>query len=150
MQITETTSNTINGNDRIESILLQGINATSSQLTLSDQLYRQAKIDEENRCLKKKSKTDGELSKKKGKKLSEKSDRTLIDDNNDDDIYPTVKVIRGGELPEDATENGNEDNDYDVTVGKNKNYDTHRALNIDLNEKPIQSIPASPPPLISQ
>ncbi|CAF1424448.1 unnamed protein product [Rotaria sordida] len=51
---TETISDNINGNDRIESILSQGANATSSQLTLSDQLYCQAKIDEENGRLKKK------------------------------------------------------------------------------------------------
>ncbi|CAF4235784.1 unnamed protein product, partial [Rotaria sordida] len=60
---TETTSDTINGNDYIELTLSQGTNATSLQLILSDQLYRQAKIDEGNR---------------------------LIHDN-DDDIYPTVK-----------------------------------------------------------
>ncbi|CAF4202770.1 unnamed protein product [Rotaria sordida] len=52
--MTETTSDTINGNDCIELTLSQGTNATSSQLILSDQLYHQAKIDEENRCLKKK------------------------------------------------------------------------------------------------
>ncbi|CAF4387955.1 unnamed protein product, partial [Rotaria sordida] len=51
---TETTSGTINGNDCIELTLSQGTNATSLQLTLSDQLYRQAKIDEGNRRLKKK------------------------------------------------------------------------------------------------
>ncbi|CAF4718978.1 unnamed protein product, partial [Rotaria magnacalcarata] len=34
------------------------------QLSLSDQLYRQSKIDEENRRLKKKSKSDGGSSKK--------------------------------------------------------------------------------------
>ncbi|CAF2526332.1 unnamed protein product [Rotaria sp. Silwood2] len=143
---TEITSTTINGNGRTDLPLSQGTNATSSQLTLSDQLYRQAKIDEENRRLKKKSKTDGE-SLKKGKKSSKKSDATAIDDN-DDDIYPTVKVTRGGELPEGATESGNEDNDHNLTVGKNKKYDPHRALNIDLNEKRIQSI--STPSLTSQ
>ncbi|CAF1176469.1 unnamed protein product [Rotaria sordida] len=149
-QQTETNSNTINGNDRIESTLSQRTNATSSQLTLSNQLYRQTKIDEENRRLKKKSKIDSESS-KKGKKSSKKSDTTIIDDN-DDDIYPTIKVTRGGELPEDATQSGNEDNDHDETFGKNKKYDPHRALNIDLNEKSIQSIPTSqpPPPLTSQ
>ncbi|CAF1227393.1 unnamed protein product [Rotaria sp. Silwood1] len=138
----ETTSDTVNGNDRTESPLSQGAHATSLQLTLSDQLYRQAKIDEENRRLKKKSKTDSESS-KKGKKSSKKSDTTAIDDN-DDDIYPTVKVTRGGELPEGATESGNEDNDHHVIVRKNKKYDPHRALNIDLNEKPMQAISTSP------
>ncbi|CAF1392165.1 unnamed protein product [Rotaria sordida] len=118
---TETTSDIINGNVRIELTLSQGTNATSSQLTLSDQLYRQVKIDEENR---------------------------LIHDN-DDDIYPTVKVTRDGELPENATESENKDNDNDVRVEKNKKYDLYRALNIDLNEKPIQSIPI-PSPLTSQ
>ena len=70
---------------------------------------------------------------------------------NDDDIYPTVKVTRGGELPENATESENEDNDNDndVRVEKNKKYDPYRTLNIDLNEKPIQSIPI-PSPLTSQ
>ncbi|CAF1333820.1 unnamed protein product [Rotaria sordida] len=113
--MTETTSGIINGNDCIELTLSQGTNATSSQLTLSNQLYRQAKIDEENR---------------------------LIPDN-DDDIYPTVKVTRDGKLPENATESENKDNDNDndVCVEKNKKYDPYRALNIDLNEKPIQSIP---------
>ncbi|CAF4034246.1 unnamed protein product [Rotaria sordida] len=118
---TETTSDIINGNVRIELTLSQGTNATSLQLTLSDQLYRQVKIDEENR---------------------------LIHDN-DDDIYPTVKVTRDGELPENATESENKDNDNDVRVEKNKKYDLYRALNIDLNEKPIQSIPI-PSPLTSQ
>ncbi|CAF1267558.1 unnamed protein product [Rotaria sordida] len=118
---TETTSDTINGNDCIELTLSQGTNATSLQLTLSDQLYRQAKIDEENR---------------------------LIHDN-DDDIYPTVKVTRDGELPENTTESENKDNDNDVRVEKNKKYDLYRALNIDLNEKSIQSI-SMPSPWTSQ
>ncbi|CAF1467481.1 unnamed protein product, partial [Rotaria sordida] len=120
-----TTLDTINGNDRIESTLSQGTNVT-----------------------RKKSKPDDESS-KKGKKSLKKSNITVIDDN-DDDIYRIAKVTRGGELPEGATESGNEDNDYDVIVGKNKKYDPHRALNIDLSEKPIQSIPISPPPLTSQ
>ncbi|CAF1534448.1 unnamed protein product, partial [Rotaria sordida] len=90
------------------STLSQGTNVTRSQLIPSDQLYRQAKIYEENR------------------------------------------LTRGGELPEGAAESGNEDNDHDVIVGKNKKYDPHRALNIDLSEKPIQSIPTSPPLLTSQ
>ncbi|CAF1451336.1 unnamed protein product [Rotaria sordida] len=124
-QTTETTLDTINGNDRIESTLSQGTNVT-----------------------RKKSKPDDESS-KKGKKSLKKSNITVIDDN-DDDIYRIAKVTRGGELPEGATESGNEDNDYDVIVGKNKKYDPHRALNIDLSEKPIQSIPISPPPLTSQ
>ena len=114
------------------------------QVSLSDQLYRQAKIDEENRRLKKKSKVDGTLS-KKGKKSSKKSDAVAADDN-DDDIYPTIKVTRGGELPEGATASGNEDNDDDnnMKVGnKNKKYDPHRALNIDLNEVPKKI--SSPP-----
>ncbi|CAF4341828.1 unnamed protein product, partial [Rotaria sordida] len=38
--------------------------------------------------------------------------------DNDDDIYPTVKVIHGGELPENATESENKDNDNDVRVEK--------------------------------
>ncbi|CAF1346310.1 unnamed protein product, partial [Rotaria sordida] len=121
---TETTLDTINGNDRIESTLSQGTNIT-----------------------RKKSKPDDESS-KKGKKSSKKSNITVIDDN-DDDIYRIAKVTHGGELPEGATESGNEDNDHDVIVGKNKKYDPHRALNIDLNEKPIQSIP-TPSPLTSQ
>ncbi|CAF4213891.1 unnamed protein product [Rotaria sordida] len=106
--MTETTLDTINGNDRIESTLSQGTNVTRSQLIPSDQLYRQAKIYEENR------------------------------------------LTRGGELPEGAAESGNEDNDHDAIVGKNKKYDPHRALNIDLSEKPIQSITTSPPLLTSQ
>ncbi|CAF1542846.1 unnamed protein product, partial [Rotaria sordida] len=43
----------------------------------------------------------------------------------------------------------NKDNDNDVCVEKNKKYDPYRALNIDLNEKPIQSIP-TPSPLTFQ
>ncbi|CAF4244186.1 unnamed protein product, partial [Rotaria sordida] len=128
---TETTLDTINGNDRIESTLLQGTNVTKKSI------FKE-----------KKSKPDDESS-KKGKKSLKKSNITVIDDN-DDDIYRIAKVTRGGELPEGATESGNEDNDYDVIVGKNKKYDPHRALNIDLSEKPIQSIPISPPPLTSQ
>ncbi|CAF4241712.1 unnamed protein product, partial [Rotaria sordida] len=115
---TETTSNTINGNVRIELTLSQGTNATSLQLTLSDRLYRQAKIDEENRRLKKK-------------------------------IENRCKITHGGELPENATESENKGNDNDVRVEKNKKYGPYRALNIDLNEKSIQSIP-TPSPLTSQ
>ncbi|CAF0948939.1 unnamed protein product [Rotaria sordida] len=87
---------------------------------------------------------------KKERNHRKKSDTTVIDDNDDDYIYPTVKVTRGGELPERATESGNEDNDHDGTVRKNKKYDPHQALNIDLNETPIQSIPTPPPQLTSQ
>ncbi|CAF4185805.1 unnamed protein product [Rotaria sordida] len=115
-----------------------------SQLTLSDQLYRQAKIDEENRHLKKKNRKLMVNYQKTRKKSSKKSDIAVINDN-DDDIYPTVKITRDGELPEGATESGNEDNDHDVHVGKNKKYNLHRARNIDLTEKPIQSIPTLPP-----
>ncbi|CAF1075161.1 unnamed protein product [Rotaria sordida] len=142
--MTETTSNTINGNVRIELTLSQGTNATSSQLTLSDQLYRQAKIDEENRHLKKKNRKLMVNYQKTRKKSSKKSDIAVINDN-DDDIYPTVKITRDDESPEGATESGNEDNDHDVHVGKNKKYNLHRARNIDLSEKPIQSIPTLPP-----
>ncbi|CAF4152853.1 unnamed protein product, partial [Rotaria sordida] len=74
------------------------------------------------------------------KEKKSKTDAKVIPDN-DDDIYPTVKVTRDGKLPENATESGNKDNDNDVCVEKNKKYDPYRALNIDLNEKPIQSIP---------
>ncbi|CAF4271369.1 unnamed protein product [Rotaria sordida] len=81
-------------------------------------------------------------------KKKSKTDAKVIHDN-DDDIYPTVKVTHGGKLPENATESENKDNDNDVRVEKNKKYDLYRALNIDLNEKPIQSIPM-PSPLISQ
>ncbi|CAF4693786.1 unnamed protein product, partial [Rotaria magnacalcarata] len=79
------------------------------QLSLSDQLYRQSKIDEENRRLKKKSKSDGGSS-KKGKK---KGLNTTNVDDNEEDLYPVIKVTRGGELPEGVTESGNEDNDND-------------------------------------
>ncbi|CAF1332418.1 unnamed protein product, partial [Rotaria sordida] len=115
-QRTETTLDTINGNDRIESTLSQGTNVT-----------------------KEKSKTDGKSS-KKGKKSSKKFNITVIDDN-DDDIYRIAEVTRGGELPEGATESGNEDNDHDVIVGKNKKYDPHRALNIDLIPKQVETPP---------
>jgi len=75
-------------------------------------------------------------------------------DDNDDDIYPTIKVTRGGELPEGITESGNDDNDDDFVGKKNKNYDPHRALNIDLDVKPIQppsqSIEPPPPPVATE
>ena len=131
-----------NGNETVQSNL--------QQLSLSDQFYRQSKIDEENRRLKKKSKSEGG-SGKKGKKSSKKTDLAANDDL-DDDNYPTVKVTRGGELPEGVTESGNEDNEADYVGKKNKKQDPHRALNIDLNEKPSQpsqskeSIPVPPPP----
>lgn len=110
------------------------------QLSLSDQLYRQSKIDEENRRLKTKSKGDGGSS-KKGKK----SKKSAVDEN-DEDLYPVIKVTRGGELPEGANESGNEDNDQDGTGKKNKKIDPHRALNIDLDEKAIPK-PSIPPPV---
>ncbi|CAF1368101.1 unnamed protein product [Rotaria sordida] len=78
-----------------------------------------------------------------------KTDAKVIHDNDDDDINSTVKVTRDGELPENATESENKDNDNDVRVEKNKKYGPYRALNIDLNEKSIQSIP-TPSPLTSQ
>jgi len=131
---------TTNGNEGMSPMASKGQIPANLQISLSDQLYRQAKIDEENRRLKKKSKGDGGSS-KKGKKSSKKSDVAAIDDN-DDDIYPTVKVTRGGELPEGMTESGNEDNDDDTVVRKNKKLDPHRALNIDFNDKSIQPIPA--------
>ncbi|CAF1456598.1 unnamed protein product [Rotaria sordida] len=81
-------------------------------------------------------------------KKKSKTGAELIHDN-DDDIYLTVKVTHGGELSENTTESENKDNDNDVCVEKNKKYDPYRALNIDLNEKSIQSIP-TPSPLTSQ
>ncbi len=124
-------------NDRPQPLSSKGTIPANLQLSLSDQLYRQSKIDEENRRLKKKSKSDGGSS-KKGKK---KSDAATGGDDNDEDSYPTIKVTRGGELPEGVTESGNEDNDNDEHGGKNKKHDPHRALNIDLDEK---SIPIPP------
>ena len=131
-----------NGNEHVQS---KETVSSHLQLSLSDQFYRQSKIDEENRRLKKKSKSDGG-STKKGKKSSKKSDLAAIDDN-DEDIYPTVQVTRGGELPEGVTESGNEDNEEELSgKKKKKKIDPHRALNIDLNEKPTQPIPPPPPP----
>jgi hypothetical protein len=111
---------------------------------LSDQLYRQSKIDEENRRLKKKSKADG-ASSKKGKKSSTKLDTTTktTADDNDEDLYPTIKVTRGGELPEGVHESANDDDDCEPT-SKNKKYDPHRALNIDLDDRTIQQMPSPP------
>ena len=117
------------------------------QLSLSDQLYRQSKIDEENRRLKKKSKSDGGSS-KKGKK-SKKSDATAADEN-DEDLYPVIKVTRGGELPEGANESGNEDNDQEGTGKKNRKIDPHRALNIDLDEKAVPKPVIPPPPPVQE
>jgi hypothetical protein len=137
-------SEATNGNEHGRPSSSKGTIPSTVQLSLSDQLYRQSKIDEENRRLKKKSKGDNSSS-KKGKKSLKKSDKNSIDDN-DDDIYPAVQVTRGGELPEGVTESGNEDNDDDINSKKNKKTDPHRALNIDFNEKPIQSTPTPAPP----
>lgn len=117
-----------NGNESVQTI--------SSHLpsSLSDQFYRQSKIDEENRRLKKKS---------KGEKKSKKKSHLPSVDDNDDDLYPTIKVTRGGELPDGMTESGNEDTEGDK---KNKKADPHRALNIDLNDKPVAIQPPPPPP----
>jgi len=120
--------------DRSQTVTSKGTIPANLQLSLSDQLYRQSKIDEENRRLKKKSKADGGSS-SKGKKSSKKSDTTTADDI-DEDLYPTIKVTCGGELPEGVTESGNEDNENDEPVRKNKKYDPHRALNINFDEKP--------------
>ncbi|CAF1088166.1 unnamed protein product [Rotaria sp. Silwood1] len=141
-QKTEVSPTISNNADRSQATSSKGTIPANLQLSLADQLYRQAKIDEENRRLKKKSKSDGGSS-KKGKKTSKNSDRTTVDEN-DDDLYPTIKVTRGGELPEGVTESGNEDNDNDEPVGKNKKHDPHRALNIDLDEKSIQKMPTLP------
>jgi hypothetical protein len=137
----EASSTMINSENRPASAVTKGSIPASLQLSLSDQLYRQAKIDEENRRLKKKSKADGGSS-KKGKK-SKKSDDAAADDN-EDDLYPTIKVTRGGELPEGVHESDNEDKDYQEPVGKNKKADPHRALNIDLDAKAIPKMPAPP------
>lgn len=105
-----------NGNESVQS---KENTASNSHVSLSDQFYRQSKIDEENRRLKKKSKSDG----KSKKKSSKKSHLTTIDDN-DEEIYPTVKVTRGGELPEGVTESGNED-DGENFIGKKKKKSIH-------------------------
>ncbi|UJR09107.1 hypothetical protein I4U23_013354 [Adineta vaga] len=145
----ETSMNMTNGNENPSATSYKGTIPNNLQTSLSDQLYRQTKIDEENRRLKKKSKTDG-TSSKKGKKSSKKSDTVTADDN-DDDIYPSIKVTRGGELPEGIAESGNEDNDDDNRIiQKNKKYDPHRALNIDLNEIPKQPPTSVPPEPISR
>ncbi|CAF0892405.1 unnamed protein product [Rotaria sordida] len=142
LQKTEVSSTLPNNADRSQVTSSKGTIPANLQLSLADQLYRQAKIDEENRRLKKKSKSDSGSS-KKGKKTSKNSELTTVDDN-DDDLYPTIKVTRGGELPEGVTESGNEDNENDQPVGKNKKYDPHRALNIDLDEKPLQKMSTPP------
>lgn len=49
-------------------------------------------------------------------------------------------------MPEGVTESGNEDNDEDFPRKKNKKEDPHRALNIDLNDKPLQKPVEQPPP----
>ncbi len=134
----------MNNEDRPQAAPSKGTLPPNLQVSLSDQLYRQSKIDEENRRLKKKSKGDNGTT-KKGKKTSKKSDIQTGDDN-DEDLYPTIKVTRGGELPEGMTESGNEDNDNDQPVGKNKKHDPHRALNIDLDDKSIPIPPPPPPP----
>ena len=129
----------------------RGMIPLNLQLSLSDQLYRQAKIDEENQRLKKKSSKGEGGSSKKGKKSSKKSDAAAAEEN-DEDLYPMIKVTRGGELPEGVTESGNEDNDQDETARKTKKLDPHRALNIDLEDKPVPKtstppVPVQEPPL---
>ncbi|CAF1379100.1 unnamed protein product, partial [Rotaria sordida] len=127
-RVTETTSDTINGNDCIELTLSPGTNTTSSQLTRSDQLY-------------------------------------LIHDN-DDDIYPAVKVTLGGELPENATESENKDNDNDKkkiiekqeqsSISKSKcnrerNDDKELLSLADEEEnRPTSSTPSPPPPTTAE
>ncbi|CAF3775931.1 unnamed protein product [Adineta steineri] len=135
-----------NTNDQSQTKTSTGAFPANLQLSLSDQLYRQSKIDEENRRLKKKSKTDNGSS-KKGKKSTKKSDSTTVDEV-DEDLYPIIKVTRGGELPEGVTESGNEDNENDEPSGKNKKYDPHQALkNINFDEKPVQIVP---PPIVQK
>ena len=68
-----------------------------------------------------------------------KNNKMTTNDDNDDEIYPTVKITRGGELPEGATESGNEESDNDRIFDKTTKYDPHRALNINLNEESVQS-----------
>lgn len=72
--------------------------------------------------------------------------------DHDEDLYPVIKVTRGGELPEGVSESGNEDNDQDEATEKNKKFDPHRALNIDLDEKaiPIPTPPPPPPPPVQK
>ncbi|CAF4585784.1 unnamed protein product, partial [Rotaria magnacalcarata] len=56
---TETSSHTVNGNERVKTAIREGMNPANLPVSLSDQLYRQSKVEEENRRLKKKSKIDG-------------------------------------------------------------------------------------------
>ncbi|CAF0958357.1 unnamed protein product [Adineta ricciae] len=142
---TNVSSAILDSSDRSQSVTSKGSIPAGLQLVSSDQLYRQSKIDQENHRLKNKSKADGG-SAKKGKKSSRKTDSAAAD-NVDENPYPTIKVTRGGELPEGATESGNEDNDEEKYVGKNKKYDPHRALNIDLSE-PAHVIPPTAPPVV--
>ncbi|CAF3324071.1 unnamed protein product [Rotaria socialis] len=137
---TEASPTNANNGSRLQATASKVTIPANLQLSLSDQLYRQSKIDEENRRLKKKSKSDGGSS-KKGKKKG--SNTTNVDDN-EEDLYPVIKVTRGGELPEGVTESGNEDNDNDEPTGRNKKLDPHRALNIDFEEKPIQKMQTPP------
>ena len=124
----------INSEARPVSASSKGSIPASLQVSLSDQLYRQSKIDEENRRLEKKS--------KKGKK-SKKSDGAAAEEN-EEDLYPTIKVTRGGELPEGVHESDHEDKDYQEPVGRNKKADPHRALNIDLDEKAVPKMVTPP------
>ncbi|CAF1476643.1 unnamed protein product, partial [Didymodactylos carnosus] len=121
-------------------------------LSSSDQYYRQSKIDEENRRLKKKMKTkttsqdstdvilDSKTKKSKKSKKQSKQNATVDNENeNDDDLYPEIQVKRGGELPEGVQENeiDLEDDTNETKLPKN---DPHRALNINLEDivKPTQ------------
>ncbi|CAF4439284.1 unnamed protein product, partial [Adineta steineri] len=115
IQKTDASPISSNTNDQSQTKTSTGAFPANLQLSLSDQLYRQSKIDEENRRLKKKSKTDNGSS-KKGKKSTKKSDSTTVDEV-DEDLYPIIKVTRGGELPEGVTESGNEDNENDEPSG---------------------------------
>ncbi|CAF1223260.1 unnamed protein product, partial [Didymodactylos carnosus] len=128
----------------------------SLALSSSDQYYRQSKIDEENRRLKKKMKTKstsqdstdivsdvkGKKSRKSKKQSKHTTDTTTNVNNeneNDDDFYPKFQVKRGGELPEGAQEN-EEDIEDDENNKNMKKNDPHRALNINLEDiiKPKQ------------
>ncbi|CAF4005417.1 unnamed protein product [Rotaria sordida] len=101
---------------------------------------------------------------KKTKKKS-KTDAKLIHDN-DDDIYPTVKVTLGGELPENATESENKDNDNDKKkiIEKQEQLSTskskHKRERSDDKEllspadeeenRPTSSTPSPPPPTTAE
>ncbi|UJR37094.1 hypothetical protein I4U23_029798 [Adineta vaga] len=139
----EASSITLDSNERSQPAEANGTIPRDLQILSSDRIYQQSKIDEANRRLKKKSKADSGTS-KKGKKSSKNTDTAGADDV-DDDLYPAIKITRGGELPEGATESGNEDNDQDKQRGrKSKKNDPHQALNIDLSE-PAHVIPTPPP-----